>query len=131
MQSMPAACLGQGLDCNPDLQTLAGMLQSSHMAATHPGQSAARPLLAVHSVPVHGGRHAVTIGMLGGVGSLGSFVGAGREQVVLQLEGLAKAPICLQPLVLHRHQLLQQPLQGCLHKAVYMLGQPTLSNNTC
>ena len=95
MQDMPAACLGQGPYCNTDMHSLASMLQSHHMAATPPGQSAACPLLAVHLVPVHGGRRAITIGMLGGVGSLGSFVGAGREQVVLQLEGLAKAPICL------------------------------------
>ncbi len=67
------------------------------------------PELAV-SVMLHGRGGAVPIWVLGGVGAVGSLAGHWRKQMLLQLEGLAKAPICLQPLVLHCYKLLQEPL---------------------
>ena len=63
-----------------------------------------------HSVAVHVGGGAAPVWVLGSLGAVGSFPRAGRQQMVLQLERLSKAAIRLQPLVLHCHQLLQDPL---------------------
>lgn len=44
------------------------------------------------------------------MGAVGTFAGAGRQEVMLQPERLAEASIRLEPLALHRYKLLQEPL---------------------
>ena len=59
---------------------------------------------------LHGRGGAAPVRVLGRMGTVGSLAGDWRKQMVLQLERLPQAPVRLQPLVLHRYKLLQEPL---------------------